>query len=74
MFSNLLQCSVSVDTFGKECLEEGKHLYLYKGEVEIPILTMVDDALSISECGYKTNMMNAFINSKTKHEETAIWC
>jgi hypothetical protein len=60
-----IECSVSVDTFGKECLEEGKHLYLYKGEVEIPILTMVDDALSISECGYKTNMMNAFINSKT---------
>ena len=60
-----IECSVSVDTFGKECLEEGKHLYLYKGEVEIPILTMVDDALSISECGYKTNMMNAFINAKT---------
>ena len=26
---------------------------------------MVDDALSISECGYKTNMMNALINAKT---------
>ena len=60
-----IECSVSVNTFGNECLEEGKHLYLYKGEVEIPILTMVDDALSISECGYKTNMMNAFTYAKT---------
>ena len=25
-----LQCSVSVDTFGKECMEENKHLYMYK--------------------------------------------
>ena len=26
-----LQCSVQVDTFGKECLEEGKFLYKYRG-------------------------------------------
>ena len=31
-----LQCSVQVDTFGKECLEGGKHLYTYKGCVGIP--------------------------------------
>ena len=60
-----IQCSVSVDSFGKECLEEDKHLYYYKDEVPIPILTMVDDAIAISECGYKTNMMNAFLNTKT---------
>ena len=60
-----IQCSVSVDSFGKECLEEDKHLYYYKDEVPIPILTMVDDAIAISECGYKTNMMNAFMNTKT---------
>ena len=28
-----IQCSVSVDSYGKECLEEGQHLYLYKKEV-----------------------------------------
>ena len=26
---------------------------------------MVDDALAVTECGYKTKMMNAFINTKT---------
>ena len=60
-----IECSVTVDTFGRECMEEDKHLYLYKDEVQVPILTIVDDALAISECGYKTNMLNSFINTKT---------
>ena len=57
--------SLQVDTMGKECLEEGKHLYLYKDKVPISALGMVDDLLTISECGYKTTLMNKFINSKT---------
>ena len=40
-------------------------MYYYKDEVPVPILTMVDDALAITECGYKSSMMNAFINTKT---------
>ena len=35
-----LECSVSIDTFGKECLNERKHLYMYKGEVGVPPLAM----------------------------------
>ena len=31
----------------------------------MPLLGMVDDVLSISESGYKTNRINAFINAKT---------
>ena len=58
-------CSNQVDTFGRECLEEGKYTYTYKGEVEIPPLGMVDDLICISQCGHKTAMMNAFINFKT---------
>ena len=57
--------SLQVDTKGKECLEENKHLYFYKGIVPIPPLGMVDDLFTISTCGYKTTMMNQFINSKT---------
>ena len=60
-----MECSVTVDSFGKECLLEDKHLYYYKDEVPIPILTMVDDALAITECGFKASMMNAYINTKT---------
>ena len=58
-------CSKQIDTIGKECLEDKKYLYLYKKTVEIPPLTMVDDVLCISECGFKTAMVNAFIQSKT---------
>jgi hypothetical protein len=76
-------CSNQVDTFGKECLEEGKYSYAYKGEVEIPPLGMVDDLLCISECGHKTAMLNAYMNHKTnskklqfgaeKCKKTACW-
>ena len=42
-------CSKQVDTIGQECLEQNKYIYMYKGEVEIPPLGMVDDLLCVSE-------------------------
>ena len=69
-----MQCSVTVDSFGKECLIEDKHLYYYKDEVPVPILTMVDDAIAITECGYEATMMNAYLNTKTNIKKTSIWC
>ena len=62
-------CSKQVDTFGKECLEERKYLYKYKGKVEIPPLGMVDDLICISECGHKTAMMNSYMNFKTRSKK-----
>ena len=62
-------CSNQVDTFGRECLEEKKYTYTYRGEVEIPPLGMVDDLICISECGHRTAMMNAFINFKTNSKK-----
>ena len=59
-----LMCSKTVDTVGKECLENKKHLYLYKEIVEVPPLAMVDDIVTISECGHKTTAMNAFIDTR----------
>ena len=56
--------SLQVDTMGKECVEEDKHLYYYKDLVPIPPLGLVDDLFTISTCGYKTKMLNNFINSK----------
>ena len=44
-------CSVQIDNVGKECLEERKYLYMYKGGVGIPPLGMVDDLVCISQCG-----------------------
>ena len=57
--------SLQVDTIGKECLLESKHLYYYKGKVPIPPLGLLDDLFTISTCGFKTNMLNNFINTKT---------
>ena len=64
VFAPLL-CSKLVDRIGQECLEDKKYNYLYKGEVEIPPLGMVDDLICIAECGFKTAMLNAYIKLKT---------
>ena len=60
-----IKCSVSVDTYGKQCIKEDIHMYTYKGDVKVPPLAMVDDVLIISECGYKSSMVNSYINAKS---------
>ena len=62
-------CSKQVDIFGKECLEEGKYTYLYKDEVQIPPLSMVDDVLCVSECGYKTAMVNSYLQCQSSSKK-----
>ena len=59
-----LMWSKTVDTFGKKCLGEKKHLCICKVEVEVPPLSMVDDIVSVSECDQKTTQIIAFLNSK----------
>ena len=61
-----MMCGIQIDEIGKECLESGKYTYSYKGEVEIPPLIMMDDLISISECGPKSAMVNSYIRLKTK--------
>ena len=60
-----LQCSVQVDTFGKECVEENKFLYTYKQKVKVPPLSMVDDLACVAQSGLNSVAMNSFINTKT---------
>ena len=57
--------SLQVDTIGKECLEEAKHLYFYKDTVPIPPLGLVDDLFTISTCNFNTTLLNKYINHKT---------
>ena len=65
-----LKCSISIDTFGKECLEnEHDVLYTYKNSVKTPPLGFVDDILAISECGFKSIKMNAFIQAKIEGKQ-----
>ena len=60
-----LECSVQVDTYGKECLEEDKYLFRYRDIIPVPPLSMVDDLLCISKCGIDSVLLNAFMNLKT---------
>ena len=46
-----LECSVSVDTFDKECQQEEKYLFYYRDMIGVPSLSMVDDEVNISKCG-----------------------
>ena len=62
-------CGKQVDEIGKECLDEGKYTYKYKGEVDIPPLSMLDDLISISECGHKTYMAHSYIKCKTSSKK-----
>ena len=60
-----LECSVSVDTFGKECQNEEKYLFYYRDHVGIPSLAMIDDLVNISDCGLEAVKLNAYINAKS---------
>ena len=57
-------CSVQTDQIGKDALERGKFVYMYRNRIPIPSLTMIDDVLTISECGLQSIKNNAFVNSK----------
>ena len=59
-----LECSISIDTFGKECMARGQYLYSYKG-VDVPPLAMIDDLACVSTCGLDTVKTNSYINAKT---------
>ena len=71
---NVLQCDVfgtvlasnQIDKFGKQCLEEQTHIYMYRDVIPIAPLAMCDDLLVISECGFKTELAVAYINSQAQ--------
>ena len=59
MSSNMVDRNIS-----RVALETG-NTYLYKNKVKIPPLTMQDDTLGISICGYQSKQMNTFLNTRT---------
>ena len=55
-------CSKQVDEIGKECLDKQQYTYLYKGKVDIPPLSMVDDViLFLNVVTKQTAMANAYM-------------
>ena len=57
-------CAINIDRIGKDSIENKEHLYLYKGEVEIPLLGMIDDGLLVTECGIKSIEANSYLNAR----------
>ena len=53
-----------MDKIGKECEERGIHLYKYKNLVNVMPLSMVDDLLTITNCGSKSVAANSFVMNK----------
>ena len=60
-----LECSVQVDTYGRECMSQDKYLFKYRNTILVPPLAMIDDLLSISKSGKDSVLLNAFLNVKT---------
>ena len=50
----------------KKCLEDNAHIFIYRDIVPIVPFTMCDDLLAISECGYQTELMAAYLNSQAR--------
>ena len=59
-----MQCSVTVDKVGKDCGERGTNLYMYRNQVRVLPLSMVDDLLGVSKCGNKSISLNSYINAR----------
>ena len=57
-----MECSVSIDKLGRDCVQRRKYLYRYKDKVDIVTLAMVDDLLGIAPCGIESLALNTFIN------------
>ncbi len=57
-------CATSIDSIGKECLQDEKYLYKYKEKVKIPPLSMIDDLACVSTCGVESVKLNSYINYK----------
>ena len=43
-------CAATTDKLAKRVYLEKKHLYKYKGEVDVPPLEMVNDILTVQNC------------------------
>ena len=65
-------CSVQTDKIGKEALEREEYVYKYRNKISVPSLTMVDDILTISDCGLKSVESNAFVNSKIEMKKLTL--
>ena len=56
-----IKCSIQVDTFGRDLLSdpEGLGIFKYKGLIDIPPLSLIDNVICVSQCGIQSIECNA---------------
>ena len=64
-----LCCTTTMDKIGQKSYSTGYPLYTYKGMVSIPPLGMVDDELTIAECGPDATLTNVVMNNFTESKK-----
>ena len=64
-----LCCTTTMDKIGQKSYKSGSPLYTYKGMVSIPPLGMVDDELTIAECGPDATLTNVVMNTFTESKK-----
>ena len=63
-----MMCSNTIDTVGKYCEANGQ-IFKYKNIAKIIPLAMVDDLLTVSQCGNNTISMNIKISCPRRKQE-----
>ena len=82
-FSNLImqgsifagiKCSCSIDSIGREILssEDDLGVYTYKGVVDVPPVSYIDDVLGISDDDVSAVELNAVLNSKMETKKLTL--
>ena len=64
-----LSRTTTMDKIGQKSYKTGSPLYTYKGMLSIPPLGMIDDELSIAECGTKSILTNVTMNNFTESKK-----
>ena len=64
-----LCCTTTMDKIGQKAYKKREPLYNYKGLVAVPPLGMVDDEVTIAECGSKSILTNVFMNNFTESKK-----
>ena len=64
-----IKCSIQIDTLGRDCLTNGDGLYEYKGIVDVPALSMIDDVVGVTTCSDESVKLNAIINVKVESKK-----
>ena len=64
VLSPMISSNMVDKNIGKQAIDS-ENIYLYKNKVAIPPLTMQDDTLGISKCGFQARKMNNFLNTRS---------